>query len=114
MVSIHKGEDSNDLKNCVRMGQPSLYSCPLQWVCHRDLFWALSYSPFIPMKLSLPCMVIKFPDENMLYCIDDSVQLATEKLQLSFHALRHSLGDRKRKFYANKAKFMVFSNQTKT
>lgn len=50
-----------------------------------------------------------YVDDSILYGIADSVQLAIERLQLSFHVLQHSLINLKLIPNANKIKFMAFS-----
>lgn len=98
------------------MREPSLDSRLLLRVCLRDPFWALSCSPFILMKLCLPYIAAKpiCTDHTILHCIADSVQLAIEKTQLSFHALQHSFINLRLILNTNKNKIYDFFQDLKT
>ena len=50
------------------------------------------------------CHAHSYADDTVLYCIADSIQLAMEKLQLSFNALQKALINLKLVFNAGKTK----------
>lgn len=55
------------------------------------------------------CHAHLYADDTILYCIADSVQLATEKLQLCFNVLQEALISLKLALNVKKTKFMLFS-----
>ena len=55
------------------------------------------------------CKAHFYADDTIIYCVADSVQLATENLQLAFNLLQNSLRELKLVLNADKTKFMLFS-----
>ena len=55
------------------------------------------------------CKAHFYADDTIIYCIANSIQLATENLQLSFNVLQDSLRELKLVLNADKTKFMIFS-----
>ena len=55
------------------------------------------------------CHVHLYADDTVVYCIDDSVTLAMEKLQLAFNVLQNALVGLKLVLNASKTKCMLFS-----
>ena len=60
------------------------------------------------------CQAHLYADDTVVYCIADSVQLATENLQLSFIALQEALTKLRLVLNASKTKCMLFSRARKT
>ena len=60
-------------------------------------------------SLNGSCQAHLYADDTVIYCMADSVQLATENLQLSFIALQNALHQLKLVLNSNKTKFMIFS-----
>ena len=55
------------------------------------------------------CQAHFYADDTVLYCVADSVQLATERLQTAFNALQEAFFNLKLILNASKTKFMFIN-----